>query len=149
LKIRSAKPDEHEILSALALRSKAHWGYSEKFIETCVDELTITAARVETVDFLVAEEAGEICGMAGIAPCDGGWEVCNMFVEPERIGTGVGGILISALLQRAHELGIRELQIDADPNARPFYERMGAVFVQMTPSGSVPGREIPQLRLTL
>lgn len=39
--------------------------------------------------------------------------------------------------------------IDADPNAEPFYRAMGAVRIGATPSGSIPGRELPLLEFTL
>lgn len=147
--IRPARSEEHQVLTALALRSKAHWGYSDAFMRACIDELTITPQRIENETYLVAESDGRVCGMAGIARDGDGWEVCNMFVEPRWIGTGTGRLLFDRLIVAAREMGITELAIDADPNARPFYERMGAEFLHMTPSGSIPGREIPHLRLTL
>lgn len=149
MKIRSAAPGEASVLTALARRSKAYWGYSDSFMAACEAELTITANRITHETCLVAEEDDEIVGMAGIAECDDGWEICNMFVAPEHIGTGVGGRLCNALIEAAKGMGISELQIDADPNARPFYERMGAVYHSMTPSESIAGREIPHLRLTI
>ena len=33
LSIREARPDEAELLSELAFRSKAHWGYDAEFLE--------------------------------------------------------------------------------------------------------------------
>lgn len=44
--IRLARVTEAEILSDLALRSKAHWGYDAEFIEACRDELTVDASEV-------------------------------------------------------------------------------------------------------
>ena len=35
--------------------------------------------------------------------------------------------------------------IDSDPEARPFYEAMGAVLVGDSPSASIPGRRLPRL----
>jgi hypothetical protein len=37
--IRPAQADEVEALTALALRSKAHWGYDDAFMEACRAEL--------------------------------------------------------------------------------------------------------------
>jgi hypothetical protein len=33
--IRSANPDEADFLTELALRSKAVWGYSQDFLDSC------------------------------------------------------------------------------------------------------------------
>ena len=35
------------------------------------------------------------------------------------------------------------MAILADPNAVPFYERMGARFVSHAPSDAIPGRTLP------
>ena len=35
--------------------------------------------------------------------------------------------------------------IEADPDAAPFYRRMGAQDVGLAPSGSIPGRMLPKL----
>jgi hypothetical protein len=39
--IRPARPDECELLSELALRSKGCWGYDAEFLEACRAELTL------------------------------------------------------------------------------------------------------------
>jgi hypothetical protein len=38
--VRRALPSEATVLTALARRSKAHWGYSEEFMRSCENELT-------------------------------------------------------------------------------------------------------------
>jgi hypothetical protein len=39
--------------------------------------------------------------------------------------------------------------IEADPDAVGFYRRLGAVDYGTAPSGSIPGRLIPRLKLRL
>lgn len=46
--IRPARPDEVAEMSRLALRSKAHWGYSKEFLVACKAELTVEPARLGT-----------------------------------------------------------------------------------------------------
>jgi hypothetical protein len=41
------------------------------------------------------------------------------------------------------------LAILSDPNAAPFYERMGAVPAGDAPSDAIPGRRLPLLHLDL
>jgi len=147
--IRPARPDEAEVLTALAIRSKAHWGYDDTFMAACVDELTMTPGRVRTANLLVAEVEGALKGMAGLERDGDGWEVCMMFIDPAAIGTGLGKLLFLALMDQARDMGIDALNIDADPNAESFYLRMGAVTVGRVASGSIPGRMIPQLLLRL
>lgn len=59
--IRPAKPDEAAVISELAIRSKAHWGYGRKFIDACRSELTYQPRQIqcEGCFFMVAEESGQ------------------------------------------------------------------------------------------
>ncbi|WP_416897981.1 MAG: GNAT family N-acetyltransferase [Minwuia sp.] len=143
--IRDAHPDEHAVLTALALTSKAHWGYDAEFMAACVDELTLTPEIIGERVMLVAERDGRVTGMAGLAWTDGEMELCDMFVDPAEIGTGLGRKLFEAVVERARKTGEARFTIDADPNALDFYQRMGARLVGMTPSQSIPGRELPHL----
>ena len=45
--IRPAHLDETEILTAIALSSKAHWGYSKEFMAAARVEMTITREQLE------------------------------------------------------------------------------------------------------
>ena len=57
--IRLARRDDLAALTALAIRSKAHWGYDDAFMTACVDELTVTEAH------LAANRIGVIDGSDG------------------------------------------------------------------------------------
>jgi hypothetical protein len=60
--IRFATPDEAELLTSLAMRSKASWGYSAEFMEACRAELTITPATMSERIVSVAEVDGARTG---------------------------------------------------------------------------------------
>lgn len=60
--IRAAQSAEAGLLSAIAVRSKAHWGYSEEFMASCRDELTVTAEFIETNPAFVCEYDGVVIG---------------------------------------------------------------------------------------
>ena len=144
--LRDGRPEEARLLSELALRSKAHWGYDAAFLEACRRELTLASADVPLHRTRVAEDAhGWIVGFATIVgvPPDG--EIGAFFVEPERIGAGVGRVLWVDAVARARREGFARLRIDADPDAEGFYRRMGALRVGVAPSGSIPGRVLPRL----
>ena len=66
-----------------------------------------------------------------------------MFVDPPAMGRGAGRALFAAAAALARRLGARSMPILADPNAAPFYERMGARFVSQAPSDAIPGRTLP------
>jgi N-acetylglutamate synthase-like GNAT family acetyltransferase len=143
--LRRAEPLECEVLSALALRSKAYWGYDTAFLEACRAELSISAAEVERLRIAVAEEAAEIVGFyaLGGAPPEG--ELMFLFVEPARIGAGVGRTLWRHCLVTAVRVGLARVRIESDPFAEGFYVAMGAARVGETPSRSIPDRSLPLL----
>jgi ribosomal protein S18 acetylase RimI-like enzyme len=49
----------------------------------------------------------------------------NLWVLPEYMGKGIGRQLFLHAMIRAHELGFKTMQLEADPNALGFYEKMG------------------------
>jgi GNAT superfamily N-acetyltransferase len=164
--IRAARPEEAAELGALAVRSKAHWGYGEAFMDACREELVIPADQVTrrrtyvaVSDTGVRDEAvavsepalepGRILAFGTIEGEPPAGELGMLFVEPAFIGRGVGGALFSHLAAIATELGFRRLTIASDPNAEAFYLARGAVRIGAVPSGSIPGRSLPLLALAL
>ena len=101
LTIRPARPGEEQALSALCLRSKAHWGYDADFMAQCVEALTVTPESVAAGAVLVAERDGRLLGIVCAEPGEGGgsdeWELALCFVEPEAMGQGVGKALFADL----------------------------------------------------
>lgn len=147
--LRPARADEASRISALALRSKGHWGYDEEFLEACRAELTWTADDLASGDVVVAERDGAVVGFFALTGDGDRGELEAVFVDPPSIGTGVGGVLMRAALQAARDRGYRTVGIDADPGAEAFYVRYGARRVAEVPSGSIPGRLLPRLEIAL
>ena len=150
--IRAGRPDDAAELTELALRSKAHWGYSDAFMAACRAELTVSPEQFEDRNFRVrvAELGDRRVGYHAIErQPGGGYELDALFVAPDFIGSGLGRRLLEDARHIARDWGARELLIQGDPNAAGFYEAMGAVLVGTRPSGSIDGRELPLYRLTL
>ena len=138
--VRSARPGEAAALTALAVRSKAHWGYDDAFMQMSQASLTVSDADIALGRVLVAERQGLLFGMAKVEP-DG--ELGMMFVDPSALSRGVGRALFEAAVALARRQGARRMAILADPNAARFYERMGARLVAEAPSDAIPGRTLP------
>ena len=147
--IRAPTPNELSDLSDLCFRSKAVWGYDERFMEACRGELSFEPRDLELTPIAVAERNGEPIGVAQIRVVDGEADLLKLFVEPSALRSGVGKALLVWATDVAKELGATRLIIDADPDAAPFYRRMGAYDVGQAPSGSVPGRVLPKLVMNL
>ncbi len=71
-----------------------------------------------------------------------------MWVEPDAMGNGHGRRLFEHAVAIARSLGATALELDADPNAVGFYERMGMERIGETPSTLIPGRALPRMRWT-
>jgi GNAT superfamily N-acetyltransferase len=136
-------------LSALCLRSKAHWGYDAVFMAACREELTLTETDLVTSALTAAYRDGSLAGVAQVKTEENGAEIWKLFVDPPHMGTGVGRQLFAWCVAEARKLDAAELRIEADPEAVPFYQRMGAKIAGSAPSGSIPGRRLPFLRYTL
>lgn len=146
--VRQARADEVEALTELAMRAKASWGYDEAFMAACREELTLTPEKLAGWQVWVAETGGEIAGMVALS-LDGGAEVEDFFVEPAFQGQGVGAALMETLLDAARASGAAVLEVDADPNAEAIYAKLGFETFSRSPSGSIPGRSLPRMRLLL
>jgi GNAT superfamily N-acetyltransferase len=149
LTIRAPTVDELSRLSDLCFRSKAVWGYDERFMEACRAELSFGPSELESTTIAVAEISGEPVGVAQIKMVDGEADLLKLFVEPQALRSGTGKALFVWATEVAKKLGATRMTIDADPEAAPFYRRMGACDVGQVPSGSVPGRMLPRLALNL
>jgi GNAT superfamily N-acetyltransferase len=149
VELRAARPEEAEALSELALRSKAYWGYSARFLDAARVQLTFTPSSVADTHVIVAEADGRVVGFYAVegAPPDG--ELSHLWIDPPSIGTGVGRRLWEHAVDTARAAGFTSLQLDADPNAEGFYLAMGAERIGESPSAVEPGRMLPELRIAL
>lgn len=144
--LRPANPSDAEVLSALAMRSKAYWGYSPEFMNACRDKLTYTPddIRSDCSLFVVAEVESRCIGFYSLALLStGDVELEALFVEPRFIGRGYGRALMHHARHRAAAWGASRLIIQGDPHAASFYRAAGGVYSGRRMSGSIPGRSLP------
>jgi GNAT superfamily N-acetyltransferase len=149
VRIRPADVDEANLLTELAVRSKGHWGYDAEFLSACRDELTVNPADCDGLRVMVAEKNNSVVGFYQLAEKSGTGELVALFVDPAAIGAGIGRRLLGHALERARDLGMSSLIIDADPYAESFYLKAGARRIGAVASGSIEGRVIPQLEISV
>ena len=149
IRLRNARQDELESLSELCLRSKGVWGYDPTFMAACRAELTLQPAELEPTHLQVAEVDSVALGVVQIKVTGEDAHLLKLFVEPNRLRSGIGRLLLGWASERARSLGALRMNIEADPNAVPFYRRSGARLAGSAPSGSIPGRMLPLLILNL
>jgi N-acetylglutamate synthase-like GNAT family acetyltransferase len=108
--IRAARAGEAALLSELAVRSKAHWGYSHEFIEACRAELSYREEqlRSEHMRFVVLESCAIVIGFYALTLQSGQViELEALFVEPRFIGKGFGRLPDDNLRTRSCQQGHR------------------------------------------
>ncbi|MFW5696286.1 MAG: GNAT family N-acetyltransferase [Phototrophicaceae bacterium] len=150
--IREADPGEAAALTALALRSKAYWGYSSDFLARCRDLLTITCDEIRETNTNVLEVDGRLLGFYMLTGDDTRYSVAwieLLYVEPALIGGGVGVQLWRHAVETAQAQGYQYLHVESDPYAVGFYERLGMVQYATRESVAEPGRMLPLLVLDL
>ncbi len=130
IRIRPARPGEAPALSALCVRSKAHWGYDAEFMRLSWRSLQIDpdghrrGPRVRR-----RRRARPAAGRGGLlrAPANPARSTCctcSSIRRPSR--RGVGRALFAAACRVVRGPGRRRLLILSDPNAVAFYRRLGA-----------------------
>ena len=124
--ILSATPDQAEILTKIAFTSKRHWGYPERWIQIWAPILTVSEEFIDKHDTFIAYAAGKPAGFYAISINNERASLEHFWVLPEFMGQGIGRTLFEHAINRCEELGINILEIESDPNAQDFYERMGA-----------------------
>jgi GNAT superfamily N-acetyltransferase len=148
--IRRALPTEAAVLSALALRSKAHWGYDADFLAACQDDLTLSADDIATSAVYVFDGADALSGFYRLVLQDDSVaELDAFFVEPAVMGQGVGKRLWRHAVATARKLGCSEMVWQSDPQAEGFYLTMGAQRYGESESTVMPGRMLPLMRFRL
>jgi ribosomal protein S18 acetylase RimI-like enzyme len=125
ISIRRALPEEATTLSQIALAAKSHWGYPERWIELWKPQLTFRPDYFEENESWVAEtDHLPIAFYTWLEKNESAW-IENLWVSPKFIGKGVGKTLFLHALELSRQRGYKRLQLEAEPNAIGFYEKMG------------------------
>ena len=146
--IRPARANELPLLSDLALRSKAVWGYTEDFLARCKEELTLRSDDLGRT--YVKEVGSRAVGFYSLETIDTDRvELGHLFVEPSELRRGYGAALVRDACTRARAQGAKTLVIQGDPNSADFYLALGAVRVGERASDSIEGRLLPVFEVSL
>jgi len=134
LRIRAAQRGEASLLSALCVRSKAHWGYDAEFMRLSWRSLQIDPTAIEEGRVFVAvDQRDRPLGVVDCAFLGEDVDLMHLFVEPTALGRGVGRALFSTAIEWTRAQSRRTLLIASDPNAVGFYRRLGAVDADSFP----------------
>jgi ribosomal protein S18 acetylase RimI-like enzyme len=122
--IRKVKPEEVDEMTRIALSAKAYWGYPERLMEIWAPQLIFSPEYFEENESWAAEMDGVPVAFYTLQEKDGNGWIENLWVLPEFIGRGIGKRLFLHAVSRSRMKGYLVLQLEADPNAMGFYEKM-------------------------
>ena len=114
--------------------------------------LEVRPEQIELGDVWVATAAdGSIAGMVALGPSEqpDTLDLDKLFVEPQRVRSGVGRALLAYAIDEARRRDAKRLTILSDPYAAGFYERNGARLIGEVPSDAIPGRSVPLYEIKL
>ncbi len=123
--IRQVKSADADRLTQIALSAKRHWDYPERWMESWTPQLTFTPEYFEENESWVAVEGEKPIAFYTLEDKNGIAWLENLWVLPEYIGKGIGKDLFFHAVTLARGRGYKILQLEADPNAMGFYEKMG------------------------
>jgi ribosomal protein S18 acetylase RimI-like enzyme len=125
LVIRQATPEDSASLSHIALSAKKYWGYPDHWIELWTPQLTFKPEYFSNQDTWIADLDIRIAGFYTLQETNGNGWLENLWILPDFIEQGIGKRLFQDAVSRSRQMGHLILQLEADPNAVGFYEKMG------------------------
>lgn len=147
--IAPADTSDGKILTDIALKSKAFWGYSDSLIENWREELTITSKMIEEMTIYKFLQDGKIVGFYALNPPEKRTiELEMLFVLPDFIGRKIGKQLLHHSFEKGKEFNCDSMTLLADPNAVTFYESQKFYEIDRKES-SIPNRFLPILKVDL
>ncbi|WBX70890.1 GNAT family N-acetyltransferase [Tenacibaculum retecalamus] len=147
--IQIASTKDIELLTNIALLSKAYWGYPNELIESWRSDLTVTPKMIEDAFVYKFVQNNKIAGFYILnQPIKNNIELEMLFILPEFIGKGIGKRLLLHAFEKARKLNINKLTLLADPNAVDFYKSQGFIIIDKKES-TIPNRFLPIMQADL
>lgn len=141
---RNAKHKDLPEINALIRASKAHWGYSEEFMENFMNLFSVTPEYLSRHATKVLIFNDEISGLFAFEIHeDDSLELDYFFIHPSFIGKGLGRLLWNEACSTASTLSDKGFTLWSDPEAEAFYEKMGCKKTGEKKSPLLPNRKCP------
>lgn len=145
ISIKSAKQEEAEILTDIASKSEAYWGYDEEYMQNFRSIYKVSDEFIRDNMVYEIEENGIIVGFYGVITEKGVASLEYFYITPECIGKGYGKAMWKHLIYAMGKMGINKINLVTSPQAKDFYIKMGAQLIGEIDSLVIKNRKIPQL----
>jgi GNAT superfamily N-acetyltransferase len=146
LVVRAAEAGDLDVLQGVFRRAALSNAGDREVLLAHPEALVWSGEAIAGGRVRVAVEDGAVVGFATTVPADGGLELDDLFVEPDRMRRGAGRRLVGDVLDMARADGVAHVWVTANPHAMAFYTAVGFV-----PDGTAPTLfgPAPRLRLDL
>jgi N-acetylglutamate synthase-like GNAT family acetyltransferase len=149
MKIVKATPSNSQELTALTIRSKAHWGYSPEQILDWTDVLTVSEDYISEASVYMLRDGEQLIGYYALLTLSPDLiKLDNIFIDPPFIGKGFGKRLMIDLFEKAKASGATKMTLDSDPNAEQFYKDWGFKVVGKLET-SIQDRYLPIMEMEI
>jgi GNAT superfamily N-acetyltransferase len=138
--IRDAAADDMAALSGVYRRSSLSNEGDRPNLLAHPETLEFSDLAVREGRTRAAVAAGQVVGFASWADAGDGFEIEDMFVEPEWMRRGIGRALALDMIAIARGRGVGRVEVTANPHALAFYEKAGFVVYRevATTFGTAP-----------
>lgn len=130
IRVVRARPEQAERLSQIAYAAKSYWGYPSQWIELWHNQLTIGKQYIVKNEVYAAVDDDEtVLGFYALTGSGERMVLDHLWVQPRSLHAGVGRKLFEHAVALAAQAGAQQIEIESDPNAEGFYQKMGAETV--------------------
>ena len=144
-----AEEKDIDELNRIAYESEAYWGYDPEFMEKFKIIYRITEDYIRTNPTFVLAKGNCIIGFYSLLINDEEIELEFFYILPRYIGKGYGKKMWEHLIGYCKEVGIKSFCFVTSPQAKGFYEKMGAVKIDEVESLIRKERKIPKLKFEI
>jgi len=125
IEIRRAVPEDAETLTEIAIAAKRHWNYPERWIQIWIPLLTFKPEDMSSSEIFAELVDGEMAGFYRLIKNPPRAVLEDLWVAPNFMGRGIGQTLFEHAISSCRSANVFAMELDADPNAQGFYEKMG------------------------
>ncbi|MBU3143801.1 GNAT family N-acetyltransferase [Clostridium sp. CF012] len=136
-------------LSRIAIKSESYWGYDYDFMDKFKVIYEVTEEFIRKNPTFIIYENDKIVGFYTILIKPEGNSIEYFYIEPQCIGKGYGKKMWDHLANYCKAHSIKDFTLVTSPQAKEFYEKMGAIQIGEVESTLKKGRKIPKLKCNL
>ena len=146
--IVAARGCEASELNRIAIESEAFWGYDSDFMDKFKVSYQVTEEFIRKNPTFILYECHKIIGFYSLLINPQESTIEYFYIQPEYIGKGYGKKMWNHLANYCKAHNINELTLVTSPQAKEFYEKMGAIQIGEVESILKKDRLIPLLKCT-